>query len=159
MHVILSSFVIKWCNTQKLDQKRLFAWLHNHIINIYTWSHPEILQFDQFINIFSVIIFNRQIMYWSLLLYKSKLILSTLKLPQLLQTSLHHLIVVISLRHHMKIESMWRKSWVWPLNLSDGAGETKFIVKYFSLLLFSFLRMQETWRQSHEYSPGTGISV
>ena len=129
--------------------------LHGFII-IYTWSSPEILQFDQFINIFSVITFNRQIMYWSLLLYRSKLILSTLKLPQLLQTSLRHLIVVISWRHHMKTceeNHVWWSRW------------NQIYIKYFSLFFFSFFFffwMHETWRQSHlthEYSPGIGISV
>ena len=71
---------------------------------------------------------------------RSKLILSTLKLPQFIQMSLHHLIKMRSQRHHIK-------------------RVTDIMEPEFLLLRFYIFTRMKLWGQSHQNPSKIGICV
>ena len=61
----------------------------------YTWSSPQVLQVDKYLFFIYEYLIDK-LCIWS------KLIHSTLTLPQLLQMNLHHMVMMTSQRHHIK---------------------------------------------------------
>ena len=64
-------------------------------------SSPEVLQFDKYLLFYDYLI-DILCIRSNVILSDASMVLSTLKLPQLLQMNVHHLVVMTSHRHHIK---------------------------------------------------------